>query len=414
MQIYQRVVAVVLLALIGATYPLWTVTANLPAIPALQVFLPVPLWVDQILLLLICGSGLIAAVLPMNWRIASISWWIIGLGLVFEFLLSQHRFQPWACQIAVLAFFFAACDSAWAGQFCRIFCLSIYGYSAVSKLNRPFVDELGTDFLSAIASWIGIVLPPAELGGMQWISLAFPLFELVVLVLLLIPRTRKAGVFAAVAMHTGLLLILGPLGMNHSFGVLLWNLLFIAQAILLFWPTAASESQESAEPVSANAYRFSLGLLVIVLVVPCFELIGLVDPWPAWGLYASHVGRTKVFISRLAAERLPANLLAGDVSSDQDYLEVLVDRWLLEETGAPSYPGGRYTYAVGNALLEKSGTTNHAIVLFQSPANRFTNQRQEQFVHGPEIAKQSNRFWGNTIARRGYFWESDLAGNAGE
>src|SRR5262249_28175077 len=149
-------------------------------------------------------------------------------------------------------------------------------------------------------------------------------------------------------------------GLNHHPGVLIWNVYFIAQDLLLFAPARiwcgmrtargqspvgksadeivghATSEKQSVSPIAASVappspptplprgergdlepedarvtQRISWGcvaiegVLVCVLLLPLLEPWGMCDHWPAWGLYASRAERTIVLIEASSRERLP-------------------------------------------------------------------------------------------------------------
>jgi len=402
--LYQRLVALFLLLLLAATYPLWIDQASFPAVPAFEVLCAVPGFVDLILLgLLVALSVAIQCLGPQSTRSPAL-WIAVSMVLVGCFLLNQHRFQPWAYQFAVLGLIFGLAPVPNARRLVIWISLSIYFYSAISKLNPSFVHELGSDFLLTFSAMAGFPLSYEELGGWKWLALAFPVFELLAFLLLLWPRTRKLGVVAACLMHVGLIIVLGPLGLSHSWGVLIWNGFFLAQAILLFgFPPPAEQSPTPA--ANTTRLRIAQAICGCVILFPTLELVGLGDPWPAWGLYASHVGRTHLFLSRHAVDHVPQPLQAYvDAGSTDDlYVPVRLEAWSLDATGAPIYPGERFSFAAARAFVQKTDTAAAARVVIESPAGRLQDDRDADTFSADKFTMQADRrFWLNTKPRNAF------------
>ena len=397
--LYQRLVPLFLLVLLAVTWPLWTDQTSFPAVPAFQLLCVVPGFVDQILFaLLILSAGVLLVVGPQS-RYAPKLWLTLSLLLLGTFLLDQHRFQPWAYQFMVLGIFFGLAPPKVARQLTLWVTLSIYFYSAISKLNPSFVHELGSDFLVTLGSLVGLSYSADNLGHWKWLAIGFPLFELLAFLLLLARHTRKIGVLAACSMHVGLIIVLGPLGLSHSWGVLTWNVFFLLQAILLFW-FAEVEEPASNSPSYSTTW-IAQTVCGLVLLIPTLELIGLGDPWPAWGLYASHVGRTHLFLPRHVAETLPPDLRKYvDFDSSADlFVPVSLEQWSLDATGAPIYPGTRFSFAAAQAFTKRTQTTNFARLVIESPAGRLQDDRETDTFSGEQFAKRSARFWLNTRPR---------------
>ncbi|WDI40194.1 MauE/DoxX family redox-associated membrane protein [Bremerella sp. P1] len=399
--LYQRLVALFLLILVGVTYPLWIDQTVFPAVPIVSDLCAIPGLADLILLASLIAILVTVQILGPQSSKASWLWIASSIVLILCFFLNQHRFQPWAYQFAVLGMIFGLAPPRSARRLTMWISLSIYFYSALSKLNPSFVNELGSDFLVTFSSIIGTSLSPDQLATWKWLALGFPLFELLAFVLLLIRRTRKIGVVAACLMHIGLIVVLGPLGLSHSWGVLTWNVFFFLQAILLF---GFPDPTEEIGPTREVKRRLLTAQIICgcVLLFPTLELIGLGDPWPAWGLYASHVGRTHLFISRHAADRLPEPMRAyvDTDSSDDLFVPVRLEKWSLETTGAPIYPGQRFTFAVARAFVNKTDTANSVRLVLESPSGRLQDDREADTFAGDKIAMEADRrFWLNTKPR---------------
>jgi len=402
--IYQRLVGIFLLLLIGVTYPLWTGSTTFPAVPAVEALCGVSIGVDRILLGVLVLLSIAIQITGPQSKVSSRLWLAVSTMLVACFLLNQHRFQPWAYQFAVLGLIFGLASPTNARRLTIWISLSIYFYSAISKLNPSFINELGSDFLITLGSIVGLPLSPEQLASWKWLALGFPLFELLTFALLLFPRTRKLGMVAACTMHVGLIVVLGPQGLAHSWGVLIWNVFFFIQAILLFGFT---ESVEDTEPTPNATFGLLAARIVCgcVILFPLLELVGLADPWPAWGLYASHVGRTHLFLSRHAVDRLPEPLrgYVDTESTDDLFVPVRLEKWSLEATGAPIYPGQRFSFAVARALVNKTDTANATRIVLESPAARLTDDRQADTFSGDKMAMEADRrYWLNTKPRVAY------------
>ncbi|QDU77207.1 hypothetical protein Pan97_42690 [Bremerella volcania] len=407
--LYQRAVPFFLLILVAVTYPLWIDQTAFPAVPIIAELCPVPGLVDILLLATLTAILMTVQIIGPQSPKASAPWIACSIILVLCFCLNQHRFQPWAYQFAVLGFIFGLAPPRNARQMAMWISLSIYFYSALSKLNPSFVNELGSDFLVTFSSIGGMSLSPDQLAAWKWLALGFPLFELLAFVLLLMPRTRKLGVVAACMMHVGLIVVLGPLGLSHSWGVLLWNVFFFTQAILLFGFSEPAQEEETA-PAGTAGLRVAQVICGCVILFPTLELVGLGDPWPAWGLYASHVGRTHLFLSRHAVDRLPEPLRAyvDTESSDDLFVPFRLEQWSLETTGAPIYPGQRFSLAAARALVNKTDTASAARLVLESPAGRLQDDREADTFSGDKIAMEADRrFWLNTKPRDAFLQDRD-------
>src|SRR5690606_19491010 len=100
--------------------------------------------------------------------------------------------------------------------------LSIYTYSALGKFDQQFLHTVGPDLVAALLPWLERGAEPGG-GVLSTAAVALPCAELGLAAMLALPRTRRLAGVAAIAMHSLLVLALGPLGLGHSYAVLAWN-----------------------------------------------------------------------------------------------------------------------------------------------------------------------------------------------
>ncbi len=225
------------------------------------------------------------------------------------------------------------------------------------------------------------------------VALLFPGLELAVGLGLLIPATRRFAVPVVILMHCSLFVMLGPWGLGHSTGVLVWNLALIAQVYFLIFAQVADEYEGQSPSVFAP---LTYGVLVIALVAPLTERSGYWDHWTSWALYSPHNSRVEIELHESAIAKLPASLQSF-VDEDADG-----DRWHEFEIGpcsltirrVPVYPQARYQLAFAQALATRYELDEAIRLRQRSQSDRWTGNREEhQFLGQAEIEKALDQFW---------------------
>ncbi|PHR93996.1 MAG: hypothetical protein COA78_32235 [Blastopirellula sp.] len=416
---YRVAIALVGLCLFGATWILWTPQTVYPQIPWFAWGCDVPGWVDYICFGLTLASLVVLLIPPIPKTVERTAWIVLGASLLASCLLDQHRFQPWAYQLMIVSVLMAVCRDALLIKLLRAIVLSIYVYSAISKLDYSFCQDLGQVFLSTLAQQMRLADDPAVSRLAASLALVFPLFELLVACLIMSQFTRRFGVACAVIMHSLLILIVSSWGLNHEAGVMLWNILFIAQAIILFWPkipkpqsadanrTALDPSPED-NPIPKRlslAEQLTLVFAILVMVAPLGESWGKFDHWPGWALYASHVSGAQVLLSPWSEDRLPEELFfyTEEISDEFGMKSLNIRAWSLDQTHVPGYPQDRFEIAVAKAVAQKYGLKTHMQVVVSEQASRFSGYREERHLIGlSKIQEESKRYFFNTNCRRIY------------
>jgi hypothetical protein len=377
--------AVTLALLITSTWPLWTPLRAVPHIAPAAMFAVLPAGFDFVGLFLLLVS-LVLAVRHRSLRATGIATLALGLLMAFD----QLRWQPWSYHALLVGLILASCEASISIKYLRLLTVSIYAYAAIAKLDATYSATLGQQIITTFASWLGGSLEGLSLEVRHRLALAPPLFELTLAILLLASlrfySLRRPTCYLAVAMHAATIALLGPWALGHSLGVLLWNIGFAWQACVLFWP--AVDSNDSSAPQFSNSLqqRFAVCILLIALAAPTTMPWGIWDRWPSWGLYAPAGERAAVFIHSGALDRLPGPLRDFvDPQNDDDdtpWRRLWIDRWVLNDTGAPIYPQNRVRLALAASIAQRYGASERVQVVIQGHANRFSGERSSQTLTG--------------------------------
>lgn len=374
------------LLLIFSTYALWMGTGEYPRVPFTGLLVNVGNGFDRIVLGSACVALFLMLVIGDESRVWPVCCGTFVAGMIGLFLLDQHRFQPWAWQFALIGISAILFPARIVAFWWRLLAISIYLFSAISKFDVSFADELGQMFLKTSAGFVGVDVTEWSLVVRRVGAFSFPIWEFSTGLFLCFRGTRFLGMWMAWVMHGMLLAILGPWGLNHQAGVLLWNGFFICQAGLLFWPCMY---QGPTCPLRVPGERTTPGLrggmrgigYTVVLLMPLLEPVGWYDHWPSWGLYASHVERVHLFVHREARSQLPAAVQTHLTESNEgEWLRLKLDRWSLTAQRAPIYPQGRFQLGVCAAVIEKYGLRGKFLIQEEGPAGRFSGVRHRSEI----------------------------------
>lgn len=395
----QRVWAAALAVLVLLSWRLWVPqplvpAADFPRVPLLTLGQPLVVAVDWLGLI-----GLLAALLvilirkPVPWQaFAGVS---LALGLLF--LANQHRLQPWAYQGWLYGVMFAALPPATARRLLIALTISIYTYSALGKFDQQFLHTVGPDLVAALAPWLARGAGPAD-GVLSLAALALPSAELGLAILLAIPRTRRLAGCAAIAMHSLLVIALGPLGLGHSNAVLAWNVFLAIQAWLLFVrPQPAEPPPLQSLGVGQRGVGVAAKIVALAaLTLPLLERSGYWDHWLSWSLYSPHTSRVDVQVHRSATESLPSG--AAEFlrpSEEQDgWYDVALDRWSLAQLAVPVYPQSRFQLGVAQLLAQPLPSPDAIRIKIRGVADRRSGQRSELWLIGRrQIDAQADQYW---------------------
>lgn len=174
----------------------------------------------------------------------------------------------------------------------------------------------------------------APLSGNAVAGYAMALTELLMGLLLLWPRTRRAGVWLAWGMHAYILLVLGPLGRNWNMVVWPWNITMMVLLGYFYY--------QNTKPASFSFSAVPLAVWVATWMLPAANIYGW---WPesmSWKMYSN----THREATLIAPAGLPCPNLTPVWEKKAEYNRLLIDDWSYEELHVPAFNSMRnYEYA---------------------------------------------------------------------
>ena len=388
----RRLTGLFLVLLIGSTWQLWTPHASVPSVPAFAPLARLPATLDWGLL-----ASALVAVAAWTWsqRFSHVAAGILLACLALLLAVDQLRWQPWALQAWLIVSVIALTEPPRALPLLRWLTIGIYFHSAIAKLDYEFATTLGQQFLATLLGFVAVPIDGIPENVRIRLALLFPIAELLVAALLCFRRTARAGVIAAVVMHLTTIAILGPWGLAHQAGVLIWNLWLAVQTPVLFWRVSAKAPDEPAVRRPQWGDRVAAAVVLAAILLPFTTRFGGWDTWPSWALYAPGAERSIVWVHEIAVVRLPPSI-QEHVRGVDGWRQLHLDRWVLSELGAPLYPQNRVRLAFASAIADRHQLGDLVRVQLDFPANRWTGERKSRLLQNRrEFSKQRESYWLN-------------------
>ncbi len=355
------------LLLIAVTWKLWLPQDVYPQVPLIRLGLVFPNWLQW--------AGLLGLIVPLFALVAEGASgsrrqrMFAGLflaGFAILVLADQHRLQPWAYHLALIAVLLVWSQPPVCFAYLRLLLVTIFVYSAAGKFDFTFLNSIGPEMAGEVLSWIGRDEWPA---GRTVVAFVFPIVELAVAIGILVPVTSRMATKIAILTHLLLLMVLGPWGLGQRAGVLVWNLLFIGMWIILF-PGSFRRRDDTTEPrLATDTHRSSLVVSICFLgawLCPLLEPIGGYDHWLSWGLYSPRNSRVTLHVHQTV---VPPDDNTGALqylaaADEKGWRRVEVDRWSLDALRVPIYPQDRYQWGVVCAVVEELGVERFRIDVY--------------------------------------------------
>jgi Methylamine utilisation protein MauE len=405
----QQLIGLAALVLVGTTWRLWTPGTGFPQIPWFGWACRIPGIVDWGALAGLAAACLILMLVGSRSSLRPRGLWLFVVSLTVLLPPSQQRLQPWAWEFLLMALVLGLSPPEHALKLLRWLIASIYVYSALSKLDVAFFHAEGQMLLDGLLKASGL---SAALwtDRARWFAIGlFPIGELAIGIGLLIPALRRWAVWGSYVMHTLLLLTLGPLGLGHRPGVLIWNVYFIAQNWLLFRTVlvagpADNSDTRVAEPSHRVRTLLVTGIITAAIVCPFLQNWGWFDVWPSWAVYSARPSQVTMQVREGRVDDLPAGLQAfvGRPEVLTEWRPVNLDAWSFAALNCPIYPQERFRIAVILAVAAHAQLGDDVRVTVDGPPNRWTGERESTTMTGlDELDRYSAWYWLNIVPRDG-------------
>ena len=339
------------------SHNLWIQNRNFPTIPIIDDFIQLPLIVDSSLFYLMIVLLLISTFLKN--KIYLISFFMI---LFFLLILDQMRWQPWVyIYILVLIPFLIKLEKKSFDSILNYFQLlfiGIYLWSGIHKFNPNFNEYIVEGFARHLFN----ISHTGTLASIKSIGYIFPIFETLAALFLIIPRTRKIGLFGIIIMHFFILIYISPLGMNYNYIILPWNIFMIFASIILFY------NSKRVLIILKNTFvhRLSTLFILAIMLLPMLNFFNYWDSYLSFSLYSGKIDSYYVLnkdsFSPAQINYDIENYVMTETEGQKQEI-LYIDYWANYELNVPMYPEERLFKKIAKLFCAEESKSSDFIFL---------------------------------------------------
>lgn len=240
----------------------------------------------------------------------------------------------------------------------------VYFWTGAQKLNIQFVTD--------VYPWLAKVFEATRwLSEYPNLGYGVGLFELSIGLLLLLPKTQKAGVLLATLLHLGILALL--IKDNWNSVVYPWNVAMIALLFTLFWK---KETVENDAIINNKKTRPNLFIIALFGILPFFDFFQLIPHCLALGMYSGTSMECDLIIHDDGRAACVPPKLQEKLLFKSDVESILsLDDWGLEDLNIPPFASDRVYRAVAKEFCACSKQYEGSVV-FYYPARWEDKDRQ--------------------------------------
>jgi uncharacterized membrane protein YphA (DoxX/SURF4 family) len=238
----------------------------------------------------------------------------------------------------------------------KIMLAAIYFWSGLQKLNPRFLSDTFPWLMEPVLS----ILRINNLNSVIFLGNAFPIFETLTGICLLIPVLQKIAVICAVLMHLFILFVLSPFGHNYNPVVWPWNIVMIIFLILLFF----NESKNTLADIrSAFRYNHLKIILTMFVMMPLLNFFNIWDSYLSHNLYSGNTSNGDIYFTNEVKKKLPLNIQSYSVS-EPDQSTLNIKYWCMRELGVPAFPEKRNFEAITKTFYKYSNDSSEIYLVY--------------------------------------------------
>ena len=301
-----------LLANLFLSYKIWIGNEFVPRFPVSDVF-AIPDALSTLLLILI-GAGSIFTLYKIDKRV------VIGIAglLAFAMLTDWNKAQPYFVHylLFVVLWLFSVKDKI-APYVLAI--SGIYLWSGIHKINPFYFEDVIYNLSYAVDDGLYKDLLIES-------SKAIPYVEVILAILLLIPRLFKIASIISIALHAGIIVFLIQIGYNYA--VWPWNLVFILFHVI----TLLKKSKLTYEINISNAVATAL-----FIVFPIVNVYTHNFAYQSWNLYSGRIPYGVAYVLPENAPYLPDGI-REELIDERPYMKLDLTPFSVNMTGVAINP----------------------------------------------------------------------------
>ncbi|SCY08736.1 hypothetical protein [Flavobacterium caeni] len=354
------VIRITVLAWLAAKFISWRLWLPYRLFPTLPVFhfLDFPDFSHTILAI----ASVVMMVLVLVFPARRYLLWIVVVFEVLSCLLDVMRWQPWQYQFMLTFVLFCLAGDQpkrFLSSFGFLLCAT-YLYSALHKFSDAFLQDVWLGFL---LKGFGLSESFGQSAVVYYSGYVMGVVELAIGLGLLLAKNKKPFVWLCIAMHVGILLALGPIGIDANAVVWPWNVAMAAMVWVVFFDNGVSFSVDFMKPLFHKVVVVWLGML------PALNFIGLWDDYLSFAMYAG--GNEKMLIC-FENDKLPAALQKYKTAPfcGDDETTISITKWSFKELEVPVYPEERAYRAIKKRYTQIHPGTADRFIIYDFPYRR--------------------------------------------
>lgn len=243
----------------------------------------------------------------------------------------------------------------------HLFLVSVYFFSGLHKLSRGFLSSIWINMV--LTDFFGLSMEIILKYKLYFIGLLIPIAEIFLAVLLFISKSKREISYLLILTHIGILIFIGPFGIQYNSVVWPWNLAMISILVIIY--------AKPVEPMHRKILTVNGYWIVLWFVLPFLSFFGNWYQYFSFNLYSGKGEQMYIYFSEKERELSPY----FDPASDKKYGNkpcINLQNWAMKEIRSAPLPENEVHRDIAVSLRRKYHKRIVRIMLYDPQTGKTT------------------------------------------
>ncbi len=326
------------------SWKLWVTERTIPIVPCFDLLENTPGFIHWFLL----GASIFLLLYLLIWPNEKSLQIVLIILEIASCTLDQNRWQPWEYQYLFILFIVVINKNKQVLPVFLFVMACIYFYSGFYKFNSHFLPQIWDKMI--LKDFLKLDKSIRHISVLYYSGFIIPIVELLGGLGLMIKKYRKATALLLICMHSIILIILGPWGLQYNQIIWPWNVAMIIFLLYIIY-------HESSIPFKWVILFNGWNKLVFIswLVLPILCIWGWWDNFLSANVYSGSTPNIFICVNDSSKLKFPSGYYLKNKSPKicAGKITISLQKWAMAEINVPVIPQLRVYKKIEADFLKK-------------------------------------------------------------
>jgi len=326
------------------SWKLWVTERTIPIVPCFDILENTPGFIHWFLL----GASIFLLLYLLIWPNEKSLQIVLIILEIASCTLDQNRWQPWEYQYLFILFIVVINKNKQVLPVFLFVMACIYFYSGFYKFNSHFLPQIWDKMI--LKDFLKLDKSIRHISVLYYSGFIIPIVELLGGLGLMIKKYRKATALLLIGMHSIILIILGPWGLQYNQIIWPWNVAMIIFLLYIIY-------HESSIPFKWVILFNGWNKLVFIswLVLPILCIWGWWDNFLSANVYSGSTPNIFICVNDSSKLKFPSGYYLKNETPKicAGKITISLQKWAMAEINVPVIPQLRVYKKIEADFLKK-------------------------------------------------------------